>query len=89
MNRTQQRGDGEGRDDRQAAAEREASEWAADTGFQSGANQQRDEPIPASHHDDQGQGAVVREEEHAHGAGQARPSPRAPSGEEGGHGDRG
>ena len=35
-------------------------------------NQARDEPMPASHHDDRGQSAVIRNEEHAeaHAAGQ-------------------
>jgi hypothetical protein len=86
MNRTQGRGDGErhgtgrgGRDERQRTAEREASDHAGQTGYRPSVNQHRHEPMPASRHDDLRQETVVRNEEHARGDGQARPSPRAPS----------
>jgi hypothetical protein len=90
MDRTQGRGDGEGhgtrrgerdggQDERRRTAEREASEHARQTGYRPGVNQRRDEPMPASRHDDLRQGAVVRSEEHAHDGEQAQPSPRAPS----------
>ncbi len=36
-------------------------------------NQARDEPIPASHHDDRGQSAVIRNEEHAEAHAARRP----------------
>jgi hypothetical protein len=83
MNRTQVRGDGERpgteRGERQQAAEREAQDWASQTGYRPSVNQRRHEPIPASHHDDLRQEAVVRNEEHARDGEQAQPSPRAPS----------
>jgi hypothetical protein len=82
MNRTRRdddRHDGTGRDDRQRTAEHEAGDHASQTGYQPSANQRRDEPMPASHHDDPHQEAVIRSEEHARDGGQARPSPRAPS----------
>jgi hypothetical protein len=95
MNRTRDRGDserhgtGQGeRDERRCAAEREASDHASQTGYRPGVNQRRHEPMPASRHDDLRQEAVVRNEEHARDAGQARPSPRAPSRRAGRH-DRG
>jgi hypothetical protein len=44
--------------------------------------------MPASRHDDLRQEAIVRNEEHARGDQQARPSPRAPSQRAGRH-DRG
>jgi hypothetical protein len=98
MNRTQGRGDGKrhgtgqdergGQDERQRTAEREARDHASQTEYQPSVNQRRDEPMPASHHDDLRQEAVVRNEEHARDSGQARPSPRAPSQRAGGR-DRG
>jgi len=72
-------GEGGGQDERQRTAEREASDHAGQTGYRPGVNQRRHEPMPASHHDDLRQQAVVRNEEHARDGGQARPSPRAPS----------
>ena len=36
-------------------------------------NQARDEPMPASHHDDRGQSAVIRNEEHAEAHAAHRP----------------
>lgn len=88
MDRTQEPGNGERRDagedqrpghgERQRAAHREARDWARQTAYR-GANQRRDEPMPASRHDDPRQEAVVRNEEHAGDHEQARPSPRAPS----------
>jgi len=89
MNRTQGRGDGERRssergsrgerDERRQAAEREAHDWASQTGYRPSVNQRRHEPMPASHDDDLRQEAVIRNEEHARDGEQAQPSPRAPS----------
>lgn len=86
MNQTQRPGNGERRgtergeqDERQQAAEREAQDWASQTGYRPSVNQRRHEPMPASHQDDLRQEAVVRNEEHARDGEQAQPSPRAPS----------
>jgi hypothetical protein len=86
MNRTRGMEDGERhgteageRDERLEAAEREARDHADRTGYRPSVNQRRHEPMPASRHDDPRQEAVVRNEEHARGDGQARPSRRAPS----------
>jgi hypothetical protein len=89
MNWTQGREDGErhrtqqderdGQDERQRTAEREASDHARETGYRPSVNQRRHEPMPASHHDDLRQEAVIRNEEHARDGEQAQPSPRAPS----------
>lgn len=89
MNRTHGREDGKrhgteagdrgGQDRRLDAAEREARDHADQTGYRPSVNQRRHEPMPASHHDDPRQEAVVRNEEHARDGDQARPSPRAPS----------
>ena len=91
MNRTQGPRDGErhgteqavevggGQDERQRTAEREASEHASQTGYRPSVNQRRREPMPASHHDDLRQEAVVRNEELARDGEQAQPSPQAPS----------
>ena len=65
--------------ERQRAADREARDWAGETGYEPAANQRRHEPMPASRDDDPRQEAVVRNEEHAGDHEQARPSPRAPS----------
>lgn len=72
-------GEHDGRDERQDVAEREAREHAEQTGYRPSVNQRRHEPMPASRHDDLGQEAVIRNEEHARDGDQARPSPRAPS----------
>lgn len=98
MNRTHGREDGDrhgketdergGQDQRLDAAEREARDHTDRTGYQPSVNQRRDEPMPASHHDDLSQEAVTRSEEHAHDGDQAQPSPRAPS-RRAGRGDRG
>jgi hypothetical protein len=74
-----QRDERDGRDERRRTAEREASEHASQTGYRPSVNQRRHEPMPASHHDDLRQEAVIRNEDHAHGGEQAQPSPRAPS----------
>ncbi|HEY2308591.1 MAG TPA: hypothetical protein VGI05_22200 [Streptosporangiaceae bacterium] len=88
MNRTQGRGDGErhgaetderGGHDERLDAEREARDHADQTGYRPSVNQRQHEPMPASRHDDLRQDAIVRNEEHARGDEQARPSPRAPS----------
>jgi len=95
MNRTRGREDGERhgteareRDERLDAAEREARDHADRTGYRPSINQRRHEPMPASRHDDPRQEAIVRNEEHARGDGQARPSARAPS-RQAGRRDRG
>jgi hypothetical protein len=95
MSRTQGRGDSERhgaaageRDERRRTAEREASDHAGQTGYRPSVNQRRHEPMPASRHDDPRQEAIVRNEEHARGDGQAKPSQRAPSRRAGRH-DRG
>jgi hypothetical protein len=58
----------------QRQAEREAREWSEETGYRPGVNQRRHEPMPASHHDERRQEAIVRNEQHAAGHAQARPS---------------
>jgi hypothetical protein len=95
MNRTHGRENGErhgteahDQDERRDAAESGARDHADQTGYRPSVNQRRHEPMPASRHDDPRQEAVVRNEEHARGDGQARPSPRAPSRRPGGR-DRG
>jgi hypothetical protein len=75
MNRTQ----GPRDDEHRRTADREAKDWARQTGYPPGVNQRRHEPMPASHHDDRRQEAVERNEEHAGDHEQAQPSPRAPS----------
>jgi hypothetical protein len=72
-----------GEEKRRHQAEREAQDWTEQTAFEPGTNQRRDEPMPASRHDDRRQEAEVRSEEQASGQAPARPSPRAPSGREG------
>ncbi len=45
-------------------------------GYQANTNQARDEPIPASHEDEPGQEAVVRNQEHPAAAGEpVQPKP--------------
>jgi hypothetical protein len=63
--------------------EREARDFAEETGYRPSVNQRRHEPLPASRHDERPQEAVVRNEEHASDRPQATPSPRAPSRREG------
>ncbi len=66
----------EGQDTGRGAPERDQDEFEAGTGYQPSTNQTRDEPLPASHHDDGGQ-------ETGRGSGPGRdPSPRGP-----GHGE--
>jgi hypothetical protein len=89
MNRTHGRENGErrgtephdrgGQGERLDGAESEAQDHADQTGYRPSVNQRRHEPMPASRHDDLRQEAVVRNEEHTRGDGQAGPSPRAPS----------
>lgn len=43
--------------------ERAAGEFSAQTGYRASANQAREEPVPASHHEDHDQAAVLRNEE--------------------------
>jgi hypothetical protein len=54
---------------------------AQQDGYQANTNQARDEPMPASHDEEHGQDAVVRNEEHAAGArGDRGPAQRKTSG---------
>ena len=46
-----------------AAGDRAAQEFSAQTGYRPSANQAREEPVPASHHEDRDQAAVLRNEE--------------------------
>jgi hypothetical protein len=76
-----------GADKRRRGADREARDWSEETAFRAGTNQRRQEPMPASRHDDRRQEAQVRSEQQASDRAQARPSPRAPS-RRGGRRDR-
>jgi len=58
-------------------ADREAAAWREDTGYRPSANQNRDEPMPASHHAPRGQEAEASSEQDATDEVQARPSTRA------------
>ncbi len=49
-----------GRPDRRSQHEQDNEEFEAGTGYQPSTNQARDEPLPASHHDDGGQEASRR-----------------------------
>ena len=70
MSRNDQRDE----DDRRGAAEQDQDAYpGTDT---SRGNQGRDEPVPASHHEERDQEAVVRNEEHAAGDLGTRPSGR-------------
>ena len=60
----------------QPEAHREAQDFARETGYRPSVNQQRHEPLPASHHSDHDQEAVSRNEEQAGNHGRAAPSPR-------------
>jgi hypothetical protein len=62
---------------RRAGTEREADDFAEQTGYQPSVNQGRHEPMPASHHDERRQEAVVRNEELGSGQPRATPSRRA------------
>jgi hypothetical protein len=44
-------------------SDRAAREFTAQTGYRPSANQAREEPVPASHHEDHDQAAVLRNEE--------------------------
>jgi len=62
-------------DDSRGAAEQDQDAYpGADSSRSS--NQVRDEPVPASHHEERDQDAVVRNEEHAAGDLRTRPSGR-------------
>jgi hypothetical protein len=67
-----------GRDTGRAAGrgrpEQDKDEFEADTDYQPSTNQARDEPLPASHHDDGGQRAARGRSEPVPGT----PSPRGP-----------
>lgn len=52
---------------KQREGAKDAERQAEEIGHQANVNQVRDEPMPASEHDDRRQEAVVRNEEHAHG----------------------
>ena len=59
----------------QPEADRDAQDCTRETGYRPSVNQQRHEPLPASHHADRGQEAVKRNEEQA--GDHRRTSPRA------------
>ena len=46
-----------------ADSDRAAGEFTAQTGYRPSTNQAREEPVPASHHEDHDQAAVLRNEE--------------------------
>jgi len=86
MSRTNRRRGGRRRDNEQREpdkragqpeADREAQDFARQTGYRPSVNQHQHEPLPASHHADRRQEAVTRNEEHAADRGRAAPSPRA------------
>ncbi len=52
-----------GRPDRRSQHEQDNEEFQAGTGYQPSTNQTRDEPLPASHHDDDRQEASSRGDE--------------------------
>ncbi len=51
------------RGDEPAAERAEQDDFAARTGYRPSTNQAREEPVPASHHEDRDQDAVLRNEE--------------------------
>ncbi len=61
----------------QPEADREAQDFARETGYRPSVNQRQHEPLPASHRADRHQEAVLRNEEHTGAAVRAAPSPRA------------
>jgi hypothetical protein len=52
-----------GRPDRRSQHDQDNDEFQAGTGYQPSTNQARDEPLPASHHDDERQDAGRRRDE--------------------------
>ena len=54
---------GTGRPDRRSQHDQDNDEFQAGTGYQPSTNQARDEPLPASHHDDGRQDAARRRDE--------------------------
>ena len=58
-------------------ADREAADWREETGYRPSTNQNRDEPMPASHHAPRGQEAEASSGQQAAGAAKARPSKKA------------
>jgi hypothetical protein len=54
---------GTGRPDRRSQHNQDNDEFQAGTGYQPSTNQARDEPLPASHHDDGRQDAARRRDE--------------------------
>jgi hypothetical protein len=79
MNHGNESGEDERGQARRTATESEADRWSRETGYQPGGNQVREEPVPASHHEERGQEAEVRNEEHSADDLEARPSRRARS----------
>lgn len=61
----------------QPEADQQAEDFARETGYRPSVNQRRHEPLPASHHADHDQEAVLRNEEHMGAPVRAAPSPRA------------
>lgn len=78
MSRTKGHRDDRRRDteQREPEANREAQDFARETGYQPSVNQRRNEPLPAGRHADRGQEAVMRNEEQAGDHGAPAPSPR-------------
>ena len=79
MNRGNGSGEGERGQARREDTESEADRWSRETGYEPSGNQVRDEPVPASHYEERGQEAEVRNEEHSAGNLDVRPSRRGGS----------
>jgi hypothetical protein len=79
MNHGNESGEDERGQARRTTTESEADRWSRETGYQPSGNQVREEPVPASHHEERGQEAEVRNEEYSVGNLEAGPSRRARS----------
>jgi hypothetical protein len=79
MNHGNQSGEDERGQAQRTATESEADRWSRETGYQPSGNQVREEPVPASHDEERGQEAEVRNEEHSADNLEAGPSRRARS----------
>ena len=55
---------------------RASARWREETGYRPSTTQNRDEPMPASHHAPRGEETEVTSEQHATGEVKARPSKR-------------
>jgi hypothetical protein len=81
MSESRNRSSGTGQPDARGEHERDKDEFEADTGYQPSTNQARDEPLPTSHHDDDGR------EEPARRRGGPEPGDAADHGQAGSGGD--